>query len=158
MDRNWNGNLTVPSPVLYPHQWSWDSAFIAIGNSYFNIERAIKELEFLFDAQWKNGMLPQIVYANKKNKKEDTYFPSAEFYDVMRSPNAPRHVKTSGITQPPVHTISCYYIYKNSTDDKGRERAKRFLSNIFPKLVKFHNYLMTQRDPEKSGLITIFHP
>ena len=77
LDRNWNGNYTIPSPVLYPHQWSWDSAFIAIGNSYLGTERAIKELEFLFDAQWKNGMVPQIVYANKKNKKEDnTYFPS----------------------------------------------------------------------------------
>jgi hypothetical protein len=160
LDRNWTGNFTIPSLVLYPHQWSWDSAFTAIGNSYFNIERAIKEPEFLFDAQWKNGMLPQIVYANKKNKKEedDTYFPSAEFYDVTRSLNAPRHVKTSGITQPPIHAISCYYIYKNSDDDEGKERAKRFLGKIFPKLMKFHNYLMTVRDPKNSGLVTLFHP
>jgi hypothetical protein len=33
----------------------WDSGFIAIGNSYYHVERAIKEIECLFDAQWKNG-------------------------------------------------------------------------------------------------------
>ena len=65
LDKNWNGNFTVPSPVLYPHQWSWDSAFVAIGNSYINIERAIKELEYLFDTQWKNGMVPQIAYGKQ---------------------------------------------------------------------------------------------
>jgi Mannosylglycerate hydrolase MGH1-like glycoside hydrolase domain len=64
---NWNGNYTIPSPTLYPHQWSWDSAFIAMGNSYFNIGRAIRELEFLFDAQWSNWMVPHIVF-NEKEK------------------------------------------------------------------------------------------
>ena len=55
----------------YPHQWSWDAAFIAIGNSYFNTKNSMKELEFLFGAQWKNGIVPHIVF----NKKEKTYFP-----------------------------------------------------------------------------------
>ena len=82
---NWNGNFTIPSPTLYPHQWSWDSAFIAIGNSYSNTERAIKEIEFLFDAQWTNGMVPHIVF----NDKEKTYFPAADFYEITRSPYAP---------------------------------------------------------------------
>jgi hypothetical protein len=58
LDGNWNGKFTLPSATLYPHQWSWDSCFIAIGNSYFNTDRAMKELEYLFDAQWKNGMIP----------------------------------------------------------------------------------------------------
>jgi hypothetical protein len=45
----------------------------------FMTECAIEELEFLFDAKWKNRMLPQLVYANKKNKKEDTFFPLQNF-------------------------------------------------------------------------------
>jgi len=106
---NWNGNFTIPSPTLYPHQWSWDSAFISIGNSYSNTERATKELEFLFDAQWTNGMVPHIVF----NDKEKTYFPAADFYEITRSPFAPTHIGTSGMTQPPMHTIACYYIYVN---------------------------------------------
>jgi hypothetical protein len=43
-------------------QCSWDAAFIAIGNSYFNTDRAIKEFEFLFHAQCQNGMVPHIVF------------------------------------------------------------------------------------------------
>src|SRR5437764_13301683 len=77
LEGNWTGNFTFPAATLYPHQWSWDAAFIAIGNSYFNSDRAIRELEFLFDAQWQNGMVPHIVF----NQKEKTYFPAADFYD-----------------------------------------------------------------------------
>jgi hypothetical protein len=148
---NWNGNFTIPAATLYPHQWSWDAAFIAIGNSYNNTDRAITELEFLFDAQWKNGMVPHIVF----NEKEKTYFPAADFYEINRSTNAPTHIGTSGMTQPPVHAIACHYIYQNSTN---KDKALDFLKRVFPKLMKFHRYLMTERDPEQSGLVTIFHP
>jgi hypothetical protein len=150
---NWNGNFTIPSPTLYPHQWSWDSAFIAIGNSYSNTERAIKELEFLFDAQWTNGMVPHIVF----NDKEKTYFPAADFYEITRSPFAPNHIGTSGMTQPPMHAIACYYIYVNDTDTQ-KTKSLQFLRRIYPKLKLFHKYLMTDRDPEGSGLVTILHP
>lgn len=154
LNHNWNGSFTIPSDTLYPHQWSWDAAFIAIGNSYANTERAIKELEFLFDAQWKNGMVPHIVF----NEKEKTYFPAADFYEITRSPNAPTNIGTSGMTQPPVHAISCYYIYKNAKDQNSKTAAMDFLEKIFPKLMKFHRYLLTDRDPEQSGLVTILHP
>ena len=36
LEANWRGASTVPSPALYPHQWSWDSACIAIGYSHLN--------------------------------------------------------------------------------------------------------------------------
>jgi hypothetical protein len=32
---NWTGEYTKPGPRLYPHQWSWDSALIAIGYAHF---------------------------------------------------------------------------------------------------------------------------
>ena len=62
LDFNWTGEYTMPGPRLYPHQWSWDSAFIAIGYSHYDQERATKELRHLFEAQWKNGLLPQLVF------------------------------------------------------------------------------------------------
>ena len=31
LETNWSGDHMVPSRSLYPHQWSWDTAFIAIG-------------------------------------------------------------------------------------------------------------------------------
>lgn len=58
LDDNWLGASTVPSPGLYPHQWSWDSAFVAIERSWYDQQRAQTELETLFAAQWANGMLP----------------------------------------------------------------------------------------------------
>jgi hypothetical protein len=151
LEKNWNGRFTIPSPTLYPHQWSWDSGFITIGNSYYHVERAIKEIEFLFDAQWKNGMVPHIVF----NEKEKTYFPDADFYETTRSNNAPTNIGTSGMTQPRVHAISCYYIYENSED---KPKAKEFLNKIYPKLKSFHRFLMSDRDPEMFGLVTILHP
>ena len=51
LENNWKDNFTIPATNLYPHQWSWDAGFIAIGNSYRDTDRAIKELEYLFDAQ-----------------------------------------------------------------------------------------------------------
>ena len=71
LEKNWNGRFTIPSPTLYPRQWSWDSGFIAIGNSYYHVERAIKEI----DAQWKNGMVPHIVF----NEKEKTLLSRCRF-------------------------------------------------------------------------------
>ncbi len=151
LDKNWNGRFTIPSTTLYPHQWSWDSGFISIGNSYFESKRAINEIEFLYSAQWKNGMIPHIVF----NEKEKTYFPDASFYETFRSADAPKNVGTSGMTQPPVHAISCYYIYNNSKD---KSDVKSFLKRMYPKLMEFHRFLTRERDPENSGLITIFHP
>ena len=37
---------------LYPAQWNWDSGFIALGYSYFNLNFALKELNTLLDGQW----------------------------------------------------------------------------------------------------------
>ena len=37
---------TLPTnSKLYPAQWNWDSAFIALGYSYFNFNFAIKEIK-----------------------------------------------------------------------------------------------------------------
>jgi len=41
-------------------------------------------------------MVPHIVF----NEKEKTYFPVDDYYDITRSPNAPKHIGTSGMTQP----------------------------------------------------------
>ncbi len=162
LDKNWLGHSTIPSAVLYPHQWSWDSAFISIGNSYFNTGRAIQEIKTLFNAQWKNGMVPHIVFNESKKAKPGekvTYFPTARFYDSARvATDAPQHIKTSSLTQPPVHAIACYYIYANASKQDDKKKAKEFLKEIYPKLKNFHTYLLTARDPENSGQVTIFHP
>ena len=53
--RNSIKSWTKPAPTLYPHQWSWDSAFIALGLAHVDNRRATSELETLFASQWATG-------------------------------------------------------------------------------------------------------
>lgn len=149
LEGNSRGSYTIPAPTTYPNQWSWDSAFIAIGHSNYDQARAMKELLSIFEGQWKNGMLPHIIYRAKGG-----YFPGPGFWKINGSEYAP-DIKTSGITQPPVHAIAALQVYMHSRD---RPAAKAFIRKMFPKILDFHRYLMTRRDPEKTGLVTIFHP
>ena len=34
LEANWTGAATRPGSGLYPHQWSWDAGFVAIGYAY----------------------------------------------------------------------------------------------------------------------------
>src|SRR6266545_117381 len=47
---NDRGTMTVAAPRLYPHQWSWDAAFVAIGLTHLSIPRACLELDTLLPA------------------------------------------------------------------------------------------------------------
>jgi len=146
---NWREKYTIPSPKLYPHQWSWDSAFISIGYSHYDQGKAQTELLSMFEGQWANGLLPHIIF-----RAENSYFPGPEYWQTELSEYS-QGLKTSGITQPPVHALATWHIYENSPDKK---EAKSFLEGMFPKILNFHRYLLTKRDPENSGLATIFHP
>jgi hypothetical protein len=150
--KNWMGGYTRPSSLLYPHQWSWDSGFIAIGNSTYDQDRAQIELSSLFRAQWKNGMVPQIVFT--PNVSEE-YFPDAEFWNSAMSKNAPNGIKTSGITQPPVHASAALCIYKRANDN---ESALDFLEKLYPRLLASHRFFYNERDPNDEGLVYIRHP
>ncbi len=152
LEKNWTGYYTVPSVHLYPHQWNWDSGFIAIGYSHYSTERAIKEIAHLFKAQWKNGMVPQIVFNQNSLGK---YFPEPDFWEAHKSPFAPENVITSGITMPPIHGYAVLKIYENAKD---KEKVIPFLKWIFPKIVKYHRYLYLERNPKDNGLIYIRHP
>jgi hypothetical protein len=151
LDFNWTGEYTMPGPRLYPHQWSWDSALIAIGYCHYDQDRAMSELLHLFESQWTNGLLPQIVF----NPRFGEYFPGIEFWHAERSPDAPHAHKTSGVVQPPVHATAVLYVYQHANDEAA---AKGFLERIFPKLKAWHEYLHRERDPEGEGLVYIRHP
>src|SRR5918992_4455756 len=151
LDFNWTGEYTMPGPRLYPHQWSWDSAFIAIGYSHYDQERATRELRHLFEAQWKNGLLPQLVF----NPHFTNYFPGPNFWRAKESPDAPEHHETSGVVQPPVHATAALYIYRHAEDEA---KARDFLEYAFSKLGAWHDYLYRERDPEGEGLVYIRHP
>src|SRR5690606_14959826 len=141
---NWDGSYTVPSRTLYPHQWSWDSAFIAIGHARWSPRRARTQLLRLFRAQWEAGGVPHIVF--NPAVPDAGYLPGPEF-GATRSPSG---YATSGIVQPPVHAMAAWRAHL-AEPDHG------FLARIYPRLVAQQEFLRTQRRGI-DGLISIVHP
>jgi len=153
LQANDTGTIIKAAPNLYPHQWSWDAAFVAIGLAHLSVDRAVAEMRALFRGQWRNGMIPHIVY--NPDVPAEAYFPDAARWDVANaSPDAPVDVATSGIIQPPVHAIAIAAICRLADD----ERARAIATEFYGPLREWHRYLMSARDPEVSGLVTIVHP
>jgi hypothetical protein len=150
LDANWMGHATRASARLYPHQWSWDSACIAIGYAGWDQARAQAELRWLFAGQWADGLLPHIRFAD-----DARYFPGPEFWQTDRSPRAPKHPKTSGIVQPPVHATAVWHVYRCAGNGDG---AEQFLRELMPGLVAWHEYLYRERARGGDGLVEIWHP
>ncbi|MFJ9004095.1 MGH1-like glycoside hydrolase domain-containing protein [Streptomyces canus] len=156
LEDNWTGVSTVPSRSLYPHQWSWDSAFIAIGLRHLSPLRAQTELETLLAAQWGDGRVPHIVF--NPSVPLDAYFPSPDFWrssTAGRAAGAPRTVQTSGIVQPPVHALAVWLVHRA---DPGLSRARGFLARMYPRLAAWHRYLLHRRDLGGGGLASVVHP
>ena len=159
LEENDMGGWTRAAPDLYPHQWSWDSAFIAIGLAHLDTGRAAAEIRSLLDHQWKNGKVPHIVF--NPDAPPESYFPGPEHWasaaDMDEAPSGP--VRTSGLCQPPAHAIAVRRILEVAERrGEGVAGAREFLAESYPKLLAWHRYLATARDPEGSGLVTIFHP
>jgi hypothetical protein len=149
------GSWTRAAPFLYPHQWSWDSAFIAIGWAHLDVRRAMTELEQLFAAQWATGMVPHVVF---RAGSDHPYFPGPEWWDTSVSPAAPAPpMKTTGICQPPVHALALQRIWQLTPPARQPEIRAR-IQALYPRLVNWHRYLATHRDPEASGLVATYHP
>ncbi|GAB2791375.1 MGH1-like glycoside hydrolase domain-containing protein [Streptomyces daliensis] len=154
--RNWTGAATVPSHGLYPHQWSWDSAFIAIGLRHLSPLRAQRELETLLSAQWGDGRIPHIVF--NPSVPLGAYFPSPDFWRSSTAgadAGAPRGVETSGIVQPPVHALAAWLVHQS---DPALSRRRGFLARVYPRLAAWHRYLTEHRDLGGHGLAAIVHP
>ena len=130
---------------LYPAQWNWDSAFIALGYSYFNFNFALKEIKTLLDGQWKDGMVPHILF-------HDT---NTNYYPNYTAWNCGNKIHSSGITQPPILATILKKIL-----DKNKINKKQFLElkKIIKKIRKYHEWFIKFRDPKKTGLVSILHP
>ncbi len=156
--RNDMGGWTRAAPHLYPHQWSWDSAFIAVGLARLDTRRAISELTTLLDGQWTTGKIPHIVF--NPEAPPGSYLLGPEHWasaSLSRSALGPPR-PTSALCQPAVHAIAALHIYEVSCGTADEEAARSFLLQAYPRLLAWHRYLATWRDPEGSGLVTIYHP
>ncbi len=141
---NDRGGYTVPTAGMYPYQWNWDSVFVALGFSTFDLDRACQELETLFDAQWEDGFVPHIVF----RQDDPDYFPGPSVW------GAGGKIPTSGITQPPVAASIVLRLWRATSDDaiKGR------LAALFPKILAWHQWFHAFRVPKDLGVAVITHP
>src|SRR5690242_20978724 len=69
---NDRGGYTVPTHRLYPFQWNWDSAFVAMGWATFDEARGFTEVERLLEGQWDDGLVPQIVFHAPSEDRKST--------------------------------------------------------------------------------------
>jgi Trehalase len=142
---NDRGGYTVPNAAVYPFQWNWDSAFVAMGFATFDEDRAWRELETLFLGQWADGMVPSIIF----HKPDAGYYPGPEAWGTAHAP------PTTGISQPPVAATAARAILEAVPDqDAARRRAR----NLFPRLFSWHRWWHEMRDPDAMGLATVVHP
>jgi hypothetical protein len=151
LDANFQeGGFTIPSQGLYPFQWKWDSGFIAIGLSYYNIDKAKLEVKTLLDAQWENGFIPHIVFHNDN----DSYFPGADFHKSELHPLSSKRYKSTGMTQPPVMGFVLMEMYRIAKD---KENMLSFIKEHIDKVYQNHEYFYSNRDPHDEGLVYIYH-
>jgi glucosylglycerate hydrolase len=150
------GTMTTAAPRLYPHMWSWDAAFIAVGLARLSVPRAVAELDTLLSAQWDNGMLPHIVFS----ADTEGYFPGPDRWGCAGlAAHAPQAPATSGICQPPVHAIAVQRILRAAEhqDADVQEQARDFLARTWDAWVRWHRWLAAARDPDGVGRVTIHH-
>ena len=149
LDKNKTGGFTIPAEGLYPHQWLWDSCFIAIGLAEYDVPRAQKEIRSLLRGQWSNGMLPHMIFSDKDEHKRDR-----NIWQSNRNPHAPDNLATSGFTQPPMLAEAVVQI---GSKLKKIER-RGWYQDMYPALLAYHQWLYEERDPHNEGLVMLIHP
>jgi hypothetical protein len=145
---NDRGGYTVPNGRVYPFQWNWDSAFVALGFDTFDRDRAWREIETLFEAQWEDGFVPHIVFW----KDDPGYFPGPSVWGTGRTP------MTSGITQPPVAATVVRKLWESAADSGAADAVRPRLRALFPKLLAWHRWFRDRRDPDRRGVVVAVHP
>ena len=145
---NDRGGYTVPNGRVYPFQWNWDSAFVALGFDTFDRDRAWTEIETLFKAQWDDGFLPHIVFW----QDDPGYFPGPSVWGTGKTP------VTSGITQPPVAATVVRKLWDRAVSAGEGDAFRPRLDALFPKLLAWHRWFRDFRDPEQRGVVVAMHP
>ena len=149
LDENDRGGFTMPAGALYPHQWLWDSCFIAIGLRHIDVERAQTELLNLLRGQWSNGMLPNMIFSDDPDFRQDR-----ASWKSWLNPAAPAGVATSGITQPPMLAEAVVRI----GEKLDLPERRLWYGQMWEGLLAYHHWLYAERDPHQEGLISLVHP
>mgnify|MGYP001402357766 CR=1 FL=1 len=102
--------------------WSWDSWKHAVSLVKIDTELAKNQVRAMYDYQNKDGMIADCIF---------------------RDTTTERHNWRD--TKPPLSSWAIWEIFKETNDTT-------FLNEMYPKLVKYHNWWYTFRDYNKDGL------
>src|SRR4051794_37351576 len=118
--------------------------------------RAVAELWSLFRGQWSTGMVPHIVF--DLNVAQGAYEPGPNAWRTAA--HVPPGTATSAICQPPIHAIALARVREVAAHhgQKQVHDVDDAVVDLYPRLVRWHAWLRTARDPEGTGLVTILHP
>lgn len=140
--KNDRGGFTIPTSGLYPYQWNWDSAFIALGIATYDMDRAWAEVTSLLEGQWPDGMIPSIIFRSD----DPDYFPGPSRWGQTPGP-----IPSTGVSQPPVLTTAVRQI---TGSNSKRDQTRR--ADVFDQLFAFHKWFHDARTV--NGIVTTVHP
>lgn len=126
---------TIPSAEHYPYQWLWDSCFHAVILAQYEPQAAREELRALLSKQFKDGMVPHIIY----------WTPGILHLFRWGVEG------TSSLTQPPMIAYAAWEVHRRDPD-------AAFLESIYPGLLAYYRFLVEKRDPRDHHLIGIINP
>jgi len=138
--KNDRGRFTIPTAGLYPYQWNWDSAFVALGIATYDMDRAWAEVTSLIEGQWPDGMIPSIIFRSE----DPDYFPGPS-----RWGKTPGNIPSTGVSQPPVLAT----IVRQIT--RGPQGAAR-RAEVFDALFDWHKWWHEMRSVD--GIVATVHP
>ncbi|MEP5633607.1 MAG: hypothetical protein ABJP79_17150 [Tateyamaria sp.] len=138
LTQNDRGGFTIPTAGLYPYQWNWDSAFVALGLATYDMDRAWSEVTSLIAGQWRGGMIPSILFRSD----DPDYFPGPSRWGKTPGP-----IPSTGVSQPPVLATIVRAITKGDT-------ARR--AAVFDALFAWHRWFHDARSVD--GIVCTVHP
>ncbi|MFZ2513423.1 MAG: hypothetical protein WAW63_03130 [Candidatus Saccharimonadales bacterium] len=150
LDTNYTGVYHMPHCDHYKGLFGWDSPMHAIGTRHDRPAQAAMELTHLFRGQWRDGMIPNIQFPARGELLHGLLNASG----LLARGNAPRGIRTSGITQPPLEAEAVWLVGKKL----GTEDRRSFWGKTVPWLVRYHEWLYAARCEKKDGIIEIVHP
>ena len=138
--KNDRGGFTIPTSGLYPYQWNWDSAFVALGIATYDMDRAWTEITTLIEGQWPDGMIPSIIFRDDN----PDYFPGP-----ARWGKTPGAIPSTGVSQPPVLATAVRLI---TTGPQGPARR----AEVFDAIFAWHKWFHDKRTA--NGIVATVHP
>ena len=148
-DEIYGNRLVLFAPLYISNLCKNECSYCAFRTRNRAVKRralSLEEIRSLLKGQWRDGMVPHIVY----HTGPSDYFPTPEFWQIEGSPSAPA-LATSGITQPPLLASVLHTIHT-------RTPVTSFVKEVYPALLRWHRWFHTQRDADGTRLACLVHP